>query len=1437
MKGFTTRFGTRMLAGIVGIGLLLFTISADAAWYGSGWQNRKTITLDGSKIVGTVSNYPIPIVLTDADLSVAQNDGGDLLFTDSDGVTKLDHEIETWTKTSGTLVAWVRIPSMTAGTNKTIYLYYRNPSVANQWNPTGVWDTSYEGVYHLHNNSFADSTSNANNASNSGTTNTTGKLAGGRDIPNTNPLSSVNHINSNIPSTAFTNTVLEAWFKSDNPTLGGSNNIAQRVITDKRTANSSRIAFGIDNGFFSIGYKPNSAAGFTSTASTSAITAGTWYHGAVTYDGTTLRGFLNGTEVLTITADVIAPSADPILIGLQSTTSGSIRSFDGQVDEVRISNNFRSTNYLQTVYATTSDPAAVISNTGVQEIYPPVATSITSEISPNDVYTSSTGNQFEYASQVVINTAQFDSGFDRININIPSTFGAATLTSVTVNGTPVAASGAMNGSVFEVTLTTPVTANGTQTVKVNFTADGPTATDTAGVNFTASFDDTSNTAAAMDATEGNGDGDASDNNSWKVTTTAFTPWYNANWKYRKETVLDGSKFCATVSSFPVLVKLTGDTDLQANARADGFDILFTAADGVTKLPHEIESFNKATGDLIAWVKVDITSGTSQSIYMYYGNSGAADQQDKANLWGTNYRGVWHLNDATGAANPDSSGNGNNGTPISDGALPFATTGQISGALDFNTSATRSMVAIPASPSLDMSLYSNWTISAWVKPTSYVGMKWPAIFGHGKGVYMGLSVKEGSPNGRVELWVNNVNVQHGTNPANFNSWNHVAIVRDPVTTRVYLNGVLDGSFASDTVNFSGQVSSIGSSDVDNVGENDFRGLIDEVRVSNISRSPAWMQASVCTVGGVVGSTTPVQNPAVSAAVSEISPNTVTAGSTGNAFTYDVLPTIGSNDTGVNQLAITAPAGYANLAVTGVSVGGSALTAGASCPSVGAGEYCATVSGQTMTMSLGSKITTSLTNIKVNFTADAPASAGTADFTATVDDTATPVSAQSTVAGNADGVANANSITVATTASVALTGTVTNAVESNIVTGGSTIVLTLTGDTWAAAGAAFDAERQNIINGLTSAGAEANGWNNLVKSALAVTDVVRTSNTVVTITLPAVAGYDITADETITATVPASALALSSAAAVASPTFSIKAVSVALTGTVTNAVESNIVTGGSTIVLTLTGDTWAAAGAAFDAERQNIINGLTSAGAEANGWNNLVKSALAVTDVVRTSNTVVTITLPAVAGYDITADETITATVPASALALSSAAAVASPTFSIKTTAVASIAATTNANETGPVNGQFTVSLSNAVSSATTVNYTVLGTSTATAGGTDYTTLSGSVAIAAGVSTATIDVTGINDDAIVEGTETVVVQITSTNNALVTIGATDTATVNILDNDTATASIAATTNANETGPVNGQFTVTLTAAPAVATTVSYNVLGTSTATNGGTDYATL
>lgn len=100
--------------------------------------------------------------------------------------------------------------------------------------------------------------------------------------------------------------------------------------------------------------------------------------------------------------------------------------------------------------------------------------------------------------------------------------------------------------------------------------------------------------------------------------------------------------------------------------------------------------------------------------------------------------------------------------------------------------------------------------------------------------------------------------------------------------------------------------------------------------------------------------------------------------------------------------------------------------------------------------------------------------------------------------------------------------------------------------------FNDARQAIIDGLVSAQGESNGWN-AKRSSIPVTAVARTSSTVVTITLPAIASYDITADETITATVPATAVA-GAAPITASPTFSIAALVIRFAGKIRSTLQA-------------------------------------------------------------------------------------------------------------------------------------------------------------------------------------------------------------------------------------------------------------------------------------------
>ena len=94
--------------------------TAQSSWYSSNWTNRRLITIDHTKVSTasgtTLTNFPMLFSTTDTEFKitgnggkVASSSGADILFTDSDGLTKLNYEREFYSSSTGQLIAWVQI--------------------------------------------------------------------------------------------------------------------------------------------------------------------------------------------------------------------------------------------------------------------------------------------------------------------------------------------------------------------------------------------------------------------------------------------------------------------------------------------------------------------------------------------------------------------------------------------------------------------------------------------------------------------------------------------------------------------------------------------------------------------------------------------------------------------------------------------------------------------------------------------------------------------------------------------------------------------------------------------------------------------------------------------------------------------------------------------------------------------------------------------------------------------------------------------------------------------------------------------------------------------------------------------------------------------------------------------------------------------------------
>jgi hypothetical protein len=284
--------------------------------------------------------------------------------------------------------------------------------------------------------------------------------------------------------------------------------------------------------------------------------------------------------------------------------------------------------------------------------------------------------------------------------------------------------------------------------------------------------------------------------------------------------LNHTQVAADAANFAVLVDVTSPT-LAGHAQASGNDIFFTASDGVTKLSHEIESYDSATGHLVAWVEVPLLSaGADSQLYMYYGNPTAANQQEAQAVWDGDYLTVQHLEELSGTVT-DSSAAHSDGT--AQNGVTRGAAGRIGSGYQFDGVNDR----VAMSPILSGT--SSFTIEALVDPQNKQGY----IFSQRDSNSHGVLLQYYAPTKRFEFFVNNTKVWVTAAP---NQWYQVTATYDGTTARLYLNGQLAASAAA-TFTAPTTAAVIG----DNAeGTRRYLGLMDEVRVSRTARSADYIK---------------------------------------------------------------------------------------------------------------------------------------------------------------------------------------------------------------------------------------------------------------------------------------------------------------------------------------------------------------------------------------------------------------------------------------------------------------------------------------------------------------------------------------------------------------------------------------------------------------------
>lgn len=113
----------------------------------AGPVHRIPITIDGSRVQGTASQFPVWIDVTSAALATgAKSDGSDLYFSDASNAP-LPFERVRFEASTGHLLAWVRL-DLAAGTSTKIYLHFGESGTLPTPNSAAVF-AAYAAVWHL----------------------------------------------------------------------------------------------------------------------------------------------------------------------------------------------------------------------------------------------------------------------------------------------------------------------------------------------------------------------------------------------------------------------------------------------------------------------------------------------------------------------------------------------------------------------------------------------------------------------------------------------------------------------------------------------------------------------------------------------------------------------------------------------------------------------------------------------------------------------------------------------------------------------------------------------------------------------------------------------------------------------------------------------------------------------------------------------------------------------------------------------------------------------------------------------------------------------------------------------------------------------------------------------------------------------------------------
>lgn len=253
-------------------------------------------------------------------------------------------------------------------------------------------------------------------------------------------------------------------------------------------------------------------------------------------------------------------------------------------------------------------------------------------------------------------------------------------------------------------------------------------------------------------------------------------------------------------------------------------ILTSDSGGTIKLPYEVDFYDGANGVLWVWVLMStLHHSTNDTIYAFYDDVSVTTQQNTgsfspANVWNSNYKGVWHLPNGSTISYADSTGNSNAGSAI---GSPIAAAGQIDGGFTMSgvsgMNITNNLASAP------------FTYSGWFKAAGgFYGSIWGTGFNGG----LEFRVDAGNTLSVLQAQVSNLLTTSATYTSN--AWNYGVVTWDGTTLKVYVN-----NNAPTSVSFSGTFNNNGNMFGNCFNIENFQGTLDEGRQLASALTADWI----------------------------------------------------------------------------------------------------------------------------------------------------------------------------------------------------------------------------------------------------------------------------------------------------------------------------------------------------------------------------------------------------------------------------------------------------------------------------------------------------------------------------------------------------------------------------------------------------------------------